>query len=97
MNDERERLQAWLDQNTPSEADRVHDANATWSRRRPVPVVAVAVAVAVAASVAVGVWALRGAEAPARAPAYDSSLVMTVGDDPAEIRILVGVRREGER
>ncbi|MEM6292395.1 MAG: hypothetical protein AAGA54_14065 [Myxococcota bacterium] len=94
MNDERQRLQAWLDEVAPNDETQAADAEAAWTRRAPAPVVAVAVAVA--ASLIAGLWLLRDEGGVEQAPASGSSLVMRVGDDLEEIRIQVRVRNQGE-
>lgn len=93
MTDERNEFGTWLDGATPTEAQRRVAADSAWSRRRRAPVVGVAVALA--AAVVLGVWWQRTPSSLPRAPEYGSSLVMRVSGEAEEVRIEVGVRKEG--
>lgn len=91
---ERDEFRAWLDQAELSETDRRSDADAAWQRRRT-PLMAPLALASLAAAAAL-TWWLWPESAPPRAPRYDSSLVMTVAGQAEEVRIEVGVRREGD-
>lgn len=94
MTQGRDEFETWLDRATPTPEQRREGADAAWSRRRRAPVVGVAIAVA--AAVALGVWWARTPPRTTRAPEYGSSLVMRVAGETEEVRIEVGVRREGD-
>lgn len=93
MTDERDEFGAWLDGGTPTETQRRVAADSAWSRRRRAPVASIAVAVA--AAVVLGVWWQRTPPRSPRTPEYGSSLVMRVAGEAEEVRIEVGVRKEG--
>lgn len=90
---ERDEFRGWLDRAELSEDQRRSDADAVWAgRRRPLVAPLAAASLVAAAGLVWWLWP----SAPPRAPQYDSSLVITVAGQGEEVRIEVGVRRDGD-